>query len=202
MTASFLTLQKSAVLRLSSSGRGRSERGLARGLKAAGMSKGDVVIATKWFPLFRRAASIKLTIDRRLRCLDPYGVDLHQVHLPFSFYSVESQMNAMADLVEARKIRSVGVSNFSAGMMRKAHTVLAKRGIPLASNQVRYNLVDRRIERNGVLDTAKELGITVHPILQRRARRTRWRFRCPGCGATADTPGSCPVCGSVRERSH
>ncbi|MDD1653746.1 MAG: nucleotide-binding protein [Methanomicrobiales archaeon] len=51
-------------------------------------------------------------------------------------------------------------------------------------------------------NTARELGIAVQPILQRRARRIRWRFRCPGCGATADRPGPCPVCGSMRERSH
>lgn len=142
-------------------GKGRSERGLARGLKAAGVSNGDVVIATKWFPIFRRASSIKSTIDQRLRCLDPYGIDLHQVHLPYSFSSVERQMDAMADLVEAGKIRAVGVSNFSAKMMRQAHSVLARRGIPLVSNQVRYNLVDRRIETNGVLDTARELGISI-----------------------------------------
>jgi len=70
-------------------------------------------------------------------------------------------MNAMADLVEAGKIRSIGVSNFSAKMMRKAHAVLARRGIPLVSNQVKYNLLARDIEDNGVLDAAKELGITI-----------------------------------------
>ena len=53
-----------------------------------------------------------------------------------------------------------------------------------------------------VQNTARELGITVQGILQRRARRIRWSFRCPGCGATAPGPGSCPVCGSMRERSH
>jgi len=51
-------------------------------------------------------------------------------------------------------------------------------------------------------NTARDLGIPVAPILQRRARKVRWRFRCPGCGATADAPGSCPVCGAKRERSH
>jgi len=45
--------------------------------------------------------------------------------------------------------------------MREAHAVLARRGVPLASNQVRYNLVDRSIETNGVLDTARELGISI-----------------------------------------
>ena len=45
--------------------------------------------------------------------------------------------------------------------MRKAHEVLEQRGLPLASNQVNYSLVNREIESNGILDTAKELGITI-----------------------------------------
>ena len=70
-------------------------------------------------------------------------------------------MNAMADLVKAGKIRSVGVSNFNAERMRRAHAALAKRGLPLAVNQVQYNLLHRNIESNGVLETAKELGVTI-----------------------------------------
>lgn len=70
-------------------------------------------------------------------------------------------MDAMADLVEAGKIRSIGVSNFSAKAMRRAHKALQRRGLPLAVNQVRYNLLDRTIETSGVLDTAKELGVTI-----------------------------------------
>ena len=70
-------------------------------------------------------------------------------------------MNAMADLVEAGKIRSVGVSNFNPTRMRRAHTALQKRGLPLAVNQMRYSLLNREIESNGVLETAKELGVTI-----------------------------------------
>ena len=70
-------------------------------------------------------------------------------------------MDAMADLVEAGKIRSVGVSNFNAEQMRRAHAALGKRGLPLAVNQVEYNLLHRNIETNGVLETAKELGVTI-----------------------------------------
>jgi aryl-alcohol dehydrogenase-like predicted oxidoreductase len=70
-------------------------------------------------------------------------------------------MDAMADLLDGGLIRSVGVSNFSAKRMRKAHAALAKRGYPLASNQVQYHLMDRSIEKNGILVTAKELGITI-----------------------------------------
>jgi aryl-alcohol dehydrogenase-like predicted oxidoreductase len=142
-------------------GKGRSERALARALADAGRKDGDVVVATKWWPIPRTARTIRTTIDERLRCLDGFSIDLHQVHQPFSFSSVEAEMEAMADLVAAKKIRAVGVSNFSAARTRRAHAALAKRGIPLASNQVRYSLVDRRIESNGVLDAARELGVTI-----------------------------------------
>jgi aryl-alcohol dehydrogenase-like predicted oxidoreductase len=83
------------------------------------------------------------------------------IHQPYSFSSPEAEMNAMADLVEARKIRSVGVSNFNPARMQRAHTALAKRGLPLAVNQVKYSLLSREIETNGVLETAKELGVTI-----------------------------------------
>jgi len=70
-------------------------------------------------------------------------------------------MNHMADAVEAGKIRAVGVSNYSAQQMREAHAALAKRGIPLASNQVEYSLLHRQPETNGILDACRELGITL-----------------------------------------
>jgi len=142
-------------------GGGRSESVLARALTAAGKRNGDVVIATKWLPWFRFAASIRATIGERCSRLAPFDIDLYQVHQPVAFASTAAQMNAMADLVEAGRVRAVGVSNFSARRMRVAHAALAARGLPLVSNQVRYSLLHRGIEANGVLDAARELGITV-----------------------------------------
>ncbi len=142
-------------------GFGRSERDLARGLTAAGRRPGEVVVATKWFPIGRTARSLRRTIHRRLEALRPFSIDLYQVHNPLSFSTVEAEMEAMADLVEAGHIRAVGVSNFSADQMRRAHEVLARRGLVLASNQVKYSPWDRRIEHNGVLQTARELGVTI-----------------------------------------
>jgi aryl-alcohol dehydrogenase-like predicted oxidoreductase len=142
-------------------GFGRSERGLARALVRAGATRGQVVIATKWNPLLRTANSIRTTIARRLECLSPFGVDLHQVHFPLSLTTVEAEMEAMADLIQQGRIRSAGVSNYSAQQMRRAHEVLGKRGYCLASNQVKYSIFDRRIETNGILEAARELGITI-----------------------------------------
>jgi aryl-alcohol dehydrogenase-like predicted oxidoreductase len=70
-------------------------------------------------------------------------------------------MDLMADAVQAGKIKAVGVSNYTAAQMRLAYDTLARRGIPLASNQVQYSLLHRQPETNGVLDTCRELGITL-----------------------------------------
>jgi aryl-alcohol dehydrogenase-like predicted oxidoreductase len=142
-------------------GAGVSERSLAIALKAAGKSDKDVSIATKWLPILRTAGNIPHSIKNRLKNLDGYSIANYMVHQPYGFSSPEAEMNAMANLVEAGKIHSVGVSNFNPARMRRAHAALAKRGLPLAVNQVRYSLLSREIERNGILETAKELGVTI-----------------------------------------
>src|SRR5512139_2214675 len=142
-------------------GSGVSEKSLSTALKAAGIKDKEIVIATKWWPMFRTARNIPKTIHDRLRFLDGYSIGLYQVHQPFSFSSPEAEMDAMAELVNAGKIRSVGISNFNAEQMRRAHRQLQKHGLPLAVNQVRYSLLDRSIEKNGILETARELGVTI-----------------------------------------
>jgi aryl-alcohol dehydrogenase-like predicted oxidoreductase len=142
-------------------GAGHSEATLATALKAAGTQDRDVTIATKWWPVLHTARSIAHTIQDRIRCLDGYSIGLYMVHQPFGFSSIGAEMAAMADLAEAGKIRSVGVSNFNAQRMRRAHHALRARGLSLAANQVLYNLLNRSIERNGILETAQELGVTI-----------------------------------------
>ncbi|NOU74288.1 aldo/keto reductase [Paenibacillus sp. LMG 31458] len=142
-------------------GKGQSEQMLSKALRDSGALANDARIATKWWPIFRTAGSIVSTIDERIRYLDNRTIHLHQVHQPYSFSSVASEMKAMAQLVKVGKIQNVGVSNYSAKQMREAHRVLKEHGLPLASNQVKYSLLDRRIEQNGIMETAKELGIAI-----------------------------------------
>lgn len=143
-------------------GGGTSERALAAGLTQAGVTPGEVTVATKWLPIGRTAGNIERTIDKRLDALAPFPIDLHQIHLNRgSFSSVRAQMRAMARLVEAGKVRAVGVSNFTTHQMKTAHDELAKHGIPLASNEVQVNLLHRRIETDGMLDTARRLGVSL-----------------------------------------
>jgi aryl-alcohol dehydrogenase-like predicted oxidoreductase len=142
-------------------GSGTSERNLARALLDADKKPGDVVIASKWWPVLKTAENLRATIDERLACLQPFPLDLHQIHQPLSISSVEKQMQVMADLLDAGKIGAVGISNFTAKAMAKADDVLQRRGHRLASNQVRYNLLARQIERNGILQEACDRGITI-----------------------------------------
>ncbi len=142
-------------------GNGESEKTLARALQQSGVDDKEVIIATKWNPIFRTARSITKTIGNRQEALAPYTISLHQVHNPASFASIRAEMKAMAKLVKDQKIKYVGVSNFSASQMRKAHKELQKHGLKLVSNQVRYNLLNRKIEHNGILDTAKELNVAI-----------------------------------------
>lgn len=142
-------------------GNGQSERALSTALRDLKVQAGEVVVATKWLPILRTAANIPRTIDERLSILQGYPIDLYQVHLPWSFSSIRSQMREMAKLLRAGKIRSIGVSNFSARQMEEASTALQAEGVILASNQVLINLLDRRIEQNGVLEAARRLGVTL-----------------------------------------
>jgi aryl-alcohol dehydrogenase-like predicted oxidoreductase len=138
-------------------GKGASER------RVGELAEGhDLLVATK-FPsgFFSRAGSLPATLDASMRRLRRPVIDLYQIHFPSRWMSIPTLMALMADAVDAGKIRSVGVSNYSAAQMRQAHAALAPRGIPLASNQVQYSLLCRDPETNGVLQACRELDVTL-----------------------------------------
>ena len=122
----------------------------------------DVLIASK-FPsgLSFREENLPKELDASLTRLGSDSIDLYQHHFPLKRLSVPKLMEQLADAVESGKVKAVGVSNYSAELMREAHAELAKRGIPLASNQVEYSLLHRQPETNGVLDACRELNITL-----------------------------------------
>ena len=122
----------------------------------------SVVIATKFPPTpLGRAEDMPEALGASLRNLRRNSVDLYQHHFPSRRVDIAKLMDLMADAVQAGKIKAVGVSNYTAAQMRTAYDTLARRGIPLASNQVQYSLLHRQPETNGVLDTCRELGITL-----------------------------------------
>lgn len=141
-------------------GFGRSERLLGQALRASGK---PAVVATKFMPLpWRlRRASLHRALRGSLRRLGVQQVDVYQIHWPFPPVPIERWMQALADAVEEGLVRAVGVSNYNVDQLRRAHEALAKRGVPLASNQVEYSLLQRGPERSGLLAACRDLGVTL-----------------------------------------
>ena len=139
-------------------GRGRSEQLIGKFLKETEV---PVLLATKFMPypwrIFRR--SLLRSLRNSLSRLDVESVDLYQIHWPIPPISIETWMGELATAVKEGLARTVGVSNYDQTQMLQAYSALARHDVPLASNQVEYHLLDRRVEKNGLLDRCKELDI-------------------------------------------
>jgi aryl-alcohol dehydrogenase-like predicted oxidoreductase len=146
-------------------GLGESERLIGRFMQQRPPSSPQLaVVATKYFPLPWRFSqrSVADALSASLDRLQVASVALYQVHWPLDFLlSQKDLMQALAAEVKRGRIGAVGVSNYSAQQMSEAHAHLAEQGVPLAVNQVQYSLLHRKPEANGVIDTARELGVTI-----------------------------------------
>ncbi len=123
-------------------GFGRSESILGR---LAGPAE-KVVLASKFFPYPWRLTrgAFWRALKASLRRLGRSAVDLYQIHWPSRLVPNRVWIEEMANAVDEGLVRAVGVSNFSVRQMEEAHQALARRGIPLASNQVEYSLIRTR----------------------------------------------------------
>jgi aryl-alcohol dehydrogenase-like predicted oxidoreductase len=139
-------------------GAGRSETLLGQFIKTTNT---PVHVATKFMPYPWRLNRSALThsLDHSLERLGLEHVDLYQIHWPFPPMSVEYWVEELAKAVKSGKVLTAGVSNYNKIQMQRAYTVLSKYNIPLASNQVEYHLLDRTVEKNGLLERCKELGV-------------------------------------------
>ena len=84
---------------------------------------------------------------------------------------------APLELVAAAKVRYLGISEASAQTIRRANSVH-----PISALQYEWSLWSRDIEDNGVLETARELGITVYDVPHHRWEAgdyVNWKF--PSC---------------------
>jgi aryl-alcohol dehydrogenase-like predicted oxidoreductase len=141
-------------------GLGRSESFLARFLQADGRK---AILATKFFPFPFRLTRGRLLHALRgsLRRLRVPQVDLYQIHQSFPPVPIPTWMDALADAHRQGLIRAAGVSNYNPDQTRAAAAALARHGLPLASNQVSYSLVQRAPERSGLLALCRDQNIRV-----------------------------------------
>ncbi|NDJ62090.1 MAG: aldo/keto reductase [Chloroflexi bacterium] len=147
-------------------GFGQSERLLGQFIRERASGDGpQPLIATKFAPLPWRFSGPQLIAALRgsLERLGAEQVALYQVHFPVPLPPIPEEVwaAALADALDLGLTRAVGVSNYNRERTIRAHYVLARRGHALATNQVEYSLLERSIERDGTLDAARELGVTI-----------------------------------------
>lgn len=117
-----------------------------------------VFIATKVSPAHFKRKDLLAAADQSLHRLRMNYIDLYQLHEPSPTIPIEETMAAMEELVDAGKVRFVGVSNFSVPQLKRAQAAMRKHKV--VSNQVRYNLIDRTIETS-LLPYCQKNGITI-----------------------------------------
>jgi aryl-alcohol dehydrogenase-like predicted oxidoreductase len=136
------------------------------------VDRDDVVIATKAGVRFSRSGRetvtsrgyLLSTLDASLRRLGVDHVDLWQVHVWVDDVPLEETLSALDLAVTSGRASYVGVSNYNGWQSAQAATW--QRALPgratLASNQVEYSLLNRRVEAE-VLPAARRLGLGVLP---------------------------------------
>lgn len=101
-----------------------------------------------------RPETLKATCEDALRRLQTDVIDLYYLHRWDKKVPIEDSVGALADLVRAGKIRSIGLSEVSGATLRKAHAVH-----PIAALQTEYSLWSRNPEI-AVLQACRELGVS------------------------------------------
>lgn len=101
------------------------------------------------------------SLDQSLARMGLDYVDIFYHHRPDPETPLEETMAALDHIVRTGRALYVGVSSYSADETRRAHEILASLGTPLTIHQPSYSMLNRWIERDGLLDAAGELGIGV-----------------------------------------
>ncbi len=136
--------------------------------KAIAGKRDQVILATKygnergadgsWKGINGRPEYVKAACDASLKRLGVDYIDLYYQHRVDRNTPIEETWGAMKELVEAGKVRHLGISEASAATIRKAHSVHA-----ITAVQTEWSLWTRDVEANDVLATVRELGIGFVP---------------------------------------
>ncbi len=123
----------------------------------------DLIIASKFMPYPWRLqrANFRQALRSSLERLRLKQIHLYQIHWPFPPIPIETWVDSLADAYLDGLCLAIGVSNLNAEQVERALSVLSRRGVPLATNQVPYNLLNRKIERNGVMKICQDNQIQI-----------------------------------------
>jgi diketogulonate reductase-like aldo/keto reductase len=142
----------------------------------------DLFITTKVAPEHLRERDVLKALEGSLGRLGLDYVDLYLIHWPNNSIPLEETFRGLNALLADGRVRRVGVSNFSVAQLQRAMTLCSG---PVVTNQVRYNLLHREPERNGLLAFCQREGVVLtaysplkddvlrHPTVTAVARKHR-----------------------------
>ncbi|MFH9939145.1 aldo/keto reductase [Streptomyces murinus] len=148
-------------------GRGANEELLGAWLRRRSSERSRLVLATKFGlrhdlesgrvdSVDTSAKYVRTACHASLRRLGVDHIDLYCVHRRDPATPIEETVGAMAELVDAGDIRYLALSEVGADTLRRAHAVH-----PISAVQLEYSLFTRDVVEGEMLDTCRELGISV-----------------------------------------
>lgn len=105
-----------------------------------------------------RPERIRRVVDESLKRLKTDRIDLYYQHRVDLTVPIEDVAGTIKDLIKAGKVLHFGLSEPSARTIRRAQAIQ-----PVAAIQTEYSLIERSVEKNGVLEACEELGIGFVP---------------------------------------
>ena len=134
--------------------------------KAIQGRRDQVVLATKFgivpgtghMQLDGSPANVRRAVEGSLQRLGVEVIDLYYLHRKDPAVPIEETVGAMKELVEAGKVRFLGLSEVGAETIRRAHKVH-----PISAVQSEYSLWERGIEES-ILPAMRELGVGLVPF--------------------------------------
>ena len=156
-------------------GWGETESMIAKMLQNADVQDDALrpTVATKFTPSPWRtsAKSVVEACEASRERLGVDSIDLYQIHMPDIVKPLrflgkdesydELYWDGLAECYHRGLVKNVGVSNYGPTLVTKCHDALAKRGVPLASNQIAYSLIGRHNGAQQTVDRCNELGVKV-----------------------------------------
>ncbi|KLT71321.1 aldo/keto reductase [Flavobacterium sp. ABG] len=119
----------------------------------------------KKLPIYKFASkeNIIKEVEESLKRLKTDYIDLLQIHWPDSTTPIQETMETMDLLIKQGKIRAAGVCNYDVSQLKEA-----QKTISLASNQVSYSMLNRKIETDLIpLTVAENIGIIAYSPMER-----------------------------------
>ena len=136
---------------------GRSEQILGQSLRNLGVSRNEVVVATKALGRMHPGVNgaggsrghVLAQVEESLKRLQTDHIDLYQIHGWDAATPIEETLGALDNLVQRGLVRYIGLSNWAAWQVAKAVGIAERKGLaPIASLQSYYTIAGRDLERD------------------------------------------------------